>query len=145
MKKPKVSTVSSLKKKAWRLFSLYIRQRDATSEGYVRCVSCGVMKHWKQGDAGHFIDGRRNSILFDPRNCHFQCKGCNGNLRDGNISRNQKDIKNAYFRFMKQKYGLKVIRELERKNKEHKQFSVNELEGLIGELKEKLLKKVVHF
>ena len=66
------------KKKAWTIFSIYIRRKYADSNGYVRCVTCGAIKHWKQGmQAGHFIDSRNNSVLFDERLVHPQCVGCN--------------------------------------------------------------------
>ena len=98
------------------------------------------MKHWKQGDAGHLEEGRNNSILFDERGCHFQCKGCNGNLRIGNISRNKEEIKKGYERFMLERYGQKVIDEIRANKKKTRQFTIQELESLIKDLKEKISK-----
>ena len=136
----KKKTISQLKQKAWALFSEWIRRRYADWRGLVSCVTCGVIKFWWQGDAGHFEEGRNNSILFDERGCHFQCKGCNGNLRIGNISRNREEIKKAYEKFMLEKYGQKVIDEIRANKKETKQFSIQELENLISELKDKISK-----
>lgn len=81
--------------------------------------------------AGHFIPGRHNSILFDERNVHAQCYGCNV-MKQGN------SIK--YFRFMQQQYGDAVIEELERLDRENKQFTIPELETLYEAIKEKLKK-----
>ena len=137
MKKP---TVQSLKKKAWKLCSELVRRGEADDNGYVSCVTCGAVKHWKNGDAGHFLDGRRNSIYFDRRGIHFQCKGCNGNLRDGNISRNKEATARSYKKYMLKRYGRKVVDEI-KYNKENvsKQFSVPELEKLIIDLLEGLM------
>ena len=132
MKKP---TVSSLKKKLWKLFSLYIRQRDADYRGIASCVSCLAQKHWKEGDAGHFIDGRHNSILFDERQVHFQCKGCNGGLMRG--KEKPKDVKKNYEIFMVWEYGQAVVNELKALDKQEKRFTVSELEELIKVYKEK--------
>lgn len=112
---------SSLKKKAWAHFSIFIRTRDADWRGYVKCCTCGTAKQWKEGDAGHFISGRHNSVLFDERNCHFQCKNCN---------RNQGE-QYKYGLFMQKRYGQEVIDELFRLDRKNKQFTRQELLDLI--------------
>ena len=38
-----------LKGKLDRLFSEYIRRRDADA-GYCRCVTCGKLQHWREMD-----------------------------------------------------------------------------------------------
>ncbi len=137
-KKVREKSVNWWKKKAWKVFSEYIRKRDADDDGFARCITCGAVKHWKNGDAGHFLEGRNNSILFDERGVHFQCKGCNGNLRDGNISRNKEKTNLAYEKFMLQKYGPKVVQELREKRTQTRQFSVPELKELIRIYEEKI-------
>ena len=54
--------------------------------------------------AGHFLPTRRLSILFDERNVHPQCSGCN--KASGNPA--------AYFQFMLAEYGQEVIDDLHR-------------------------------
>lgn len=105
-KKKKVK-ISTLKKKAWTEFSIFIRTRDADRFGYVLCVTCEVRKHWKEVDAGHFIAGRLNNNLFDERGCHAQCKNCNG-PKAGNGP--------MYYKFMLQAYGQQIIDDLLRQN-----------------------------
>lgn len=141
--KAKKLSVGYYKKKLWTLVSIYIRRRDADWSGYVACCTCGKIKHWKEGDAGHFIDGRRNSIVYDPRNIHFQCKGCNGNLRDGNISRNKADTDRAYENFMVERYGKEVVEELRAENKKTKNWSVKELKELIEIFKYKVENEIL--
>jgi hypothetical protein len=120
-KKKKPDSISKRKDKVWKWFSIYIRLRDADWRGYVSCVTCGAVKYWKLGDAGHFIPGRHNSILFDERNVHFQCKRCNGPLKSN---------PRKYQAYMLKRYGQEVIDELDRLDAEMKQFERPELDRL---------------
>lgn len=70
--KNKTQTVSSLKKKAWLLFSLYIKNRDNWT-----CFTCGKYETGRNMHGGHFISRRYNATLFDERNVHAQCASCN--------------------------------------------------------------------
>ena len=83
----------------------------ATPPGFCVCVTCGLCLPWKgKGSvwgtmhAGHFLPTRRLSILFDERNVHPQCSGCN--KASGNPA--------AYFQFMLAEYGQDVIDDLHR-------------------------------
>ncbi len=58
--------------KLWRVFSLWIRLRDADKNGYIRCITSGKMAHWTESDAGHFISRRHLSTKFDEQNVHAQ-------------------------------------------------------------------------
>ena len=49
--------------------------------------------------AGHWIPGRHNSILFDERNCHSQCYHCNIGLQGSPIK---------YYDRMLKEYGEEV-------------------------------------
>ena len=98
--------MAKAKKEAWDWCSKYIRLRDADRDGYCRCCTCGIIRHWKKIDAGHFIGrgiGGMSGVYFDERNIHAQCKRCNGFLQ-GNHK--------AYEHFMLEKYGQTVIDEL---------------------------------
>lgn len=86
----------------WTLFSKYIRLKYSTN-GLVRCITCGTWKYVKEMQAGHFIPGRHNSILFDERNVHPQCYHCNIGLKGNSIE---------YYAFMQKRYGQEVIDEL---------------------------------
>lgn len=65
------------KSKAWEHFSRFIRLRDADQYGIATCCTCGRSKPWKQLQAGHYITRAREATLFDERNVHAQCAGCN--------------------------------------------------------------------
>lgn len=65
----------------WPTFSTYIRTRDCIrttgNRLYGKCVTCGKRKLFKKLQAGHFIPGRTDAILFDDRQVHAQCHQCN--------------------------------------------------------------------
>lgn len=103
-KKPPKDTLTKHKDKAWRAFSIYIRTRDClrTTSDPERgtCVTCNRPYHFKQLQAGHWIPGRNNAVLFSERGVHAQCYGCN-------YSKSSNPIK--YWLFMEQTYGRKIM------------------------------------
>lgn len=60
-----------------KVFSEYVRRKDADHRGYIQCFTCGVVKHWKEVDAGHFQTRAKYSTRWDCDNVKPQCKGCN--------------------------------------------------------------------
>jgi hypothetical protein len=66
-----------LKKKAWEVFSRWIRNRDNHT-----CITCGKSQPEVKIHSGHFCHNRED---FNERNIHAQCMGCNwrkkGNMR----------------------------------------------------------------
>lgn len=70
-------SLSSLKKKLWKVFSEYVRRKDADEGGTERCYTCSDPKHWKELHAGHAIPGRHNAVLFDEEIVKPQCPVCN--------------------------------------------------------------------
>ncbi len=83
MKKPSLTT---LKKKAWKLLSVLVRTDELDSKGRAKCFTCGIKKPWKKMYAGHFVQGRRPSILLVEKIIRVQCVGCN-RFRHGNLNR----------------------------------------------------------
>lgn len=84
-KKTKSKSISYLKKKTWSLFSEFIRKRGCSHDGINTCVTCGINAHWKDLQAGHFIDGRNNSVLFNEEIVWPQCMRCNIFLKGNKI------------------------------------------------------------
>ena len=64
-------------KKLWKIFSQYIRMRDADESGYVQCFTCNRQAHWKRMDCGHGLGRQHKSIKFHEKNNHPQCGPCN--------------------------------------------------------------------
>lgn len=104
MKEKKPKKLSYYRKKAWKQFSIYVRTRDSDNNGYCKCCTCEAIDEIRYFQAGHFVAGRNNSILFREDNCHAQDVGCNmfGGGRPA-----------IYYQFMLKNYGIEVINELQ--------------------------------
>lgn len=87
------------KNKAWKVFSEWVRRKDSDCNGYAVCVTCGAKNHWKKMQAGHYVDGRNNSVLFDERIVWPQCMPCNVFKRGNKIK---------YSAFLSKKFGYSI-------------------------------------
>ncbi|QDP62818.1 MAG: putative protein ninG [Prokaryotic dsDNA virus sp.] len=73
-----MKTISKLKKELDKWFSLFIRLNAATEEGLVQCITCGIVKHYKDGmQNGHFQSRRHLNTRYSELNCAPQCVKCN--------------------------------------------------------------------
>jgi hypothetical protein len=97
-------TITAAKKEAWKWFSKFIRYRDALDTtgqlGYVRCCTCDILLPINKSQAGHFLPGRIDVVLFDEKGVHAQCYRCNVMLTGAWPS---------YYRFMQDRYGQSEI------------------------------------
>lgn len=75
MKKEK--STAWYKKELDRVFSLYIRNKYADSNGNVKCFTCSVTKPIKEIQNGHWIPRNNLATRFSEENCRPQCVGCN--------------------------------------------------------------------
>ena len=100
-----MSKKASLKEKLWKLFSEYIRLRDASDIGYVNCISCGKVMYWKDSQAGHYVP-KNNGLFFyfNEDDVHAQCYGCNVG-KSGNLI--------YYRKRLIDKIGLEEVEKLE--------------------------------
>lgn len=87
--------ITNLKRKAWDVFSKWIRNRDG------RCVTCGSRS---QLEAGHFW---HNCLDFDEMNINAQCKQCN-HYWSGNLA--------PYSVYLINKYGVEKFQDLEKRH-----------------------------
>jgi len=137
LRKVKQPSKSTVKGKAWREFSKYIRLRDALKTTgtltHVKCITCGKLLEVSFCDAGHFVSRRYNATLFDERNVNTQCRYCNRFL-DGNLL--------EYRRQIVKLYGEGADIELEDKATEIKKYSVEDLTNLEKEFKMKVEKLI---
>jgi len=60
--------------KLWKVFSEFIRLRDADNNGITTCITSGRRVHWKDADAGHFIGRRHRATKFDEQNVQAQSR-----------------------------------------------------------------------
>ena len=131
MKLEKRST-KSLKELAWKLCSEYIRRVE---QGI--CFTCGKQEgepllSWKYSQAGHFIHGHNKPTFFLRNNIHSQCPRCNTYL-SGNLR--------VYTLKMIDKYGRKLVNDLDKESKREKIFNRAELIQIITNY-QKLLDKL---
>lgn len=123
------SRLQSLRKKLDRLTSEYIRRKAADKDGYVKCITCGVVKPWKELQAGHFLSRKYNVGRYMEENIHPQCPACNvfgrGRYKE-------------YTLYMIDMYGREFVDELLGKKHEPLKLTVPMLEDMIAETKRKL-------
>ena len=77
----KCLTKNKAKNKVATIYQEMVRWEYAAQHGgMLHCVTCEAKAHVRDKqafDAGHYIPGRRASVIFHPMNCAPQCKGCN--------------------------------------------------------------------
>lgn len=111
MKNPSIKT---LRRKLKRIFSEYIRRRDAHVPFMLdrrgKCCTCGKWFRWKDAHAGHYVEvgSATQGTEYDERNVHLQCCHCN-TFCEGK--------KAQYTLFMEAKYGKGIIEELVKQSK----------------------------
>lgn len=78
--------------------------------GQCVCVTCGKLMEWNTPacNAGHFLGGRSDSIVFEEVGIHPQCAHCN-QYRSG--------APEEYRTYMDGMYGVEVIQELENRKR----------------------------
>ena len=98
---PKPAKKINWKKRFWKVFSEWVRRNE-----HGKCFTCTTQKHWKEMDAGHYVNAGSSPppLYFDERNVHCQCTSCN-RFKHGNLA--------VYALRLQQKYGNKILEELE--------------------------------
>jgi len=117
-KKPKQKLKSWYVKKLDRVFSEYIRQKNADTFGMTRCYTCDKTAHWKDLQNGHYISRGHMATRWLEENCRVQCSGCNI-FKRGNYT--------EYAYRLLQEIGREGLDALMEKKKEIKQWSIQDL------------------
>lgn len=120
-------SLAALKKKAWSLMSIYVRSKDADWRGFNNCYTCGITKHWKELQAGHYI---HNKLDFNSDNLKPQCARCNKWL-SGNLDH--------YAEHLLADYGTEWLKQLRQSaNTKGNNYNILEVQVIIADLTEKL-------
>lgn len=114
--------VSTLVKRLDKVFSQYIRLRDAMEGGYFKCISCGKVKPIDKADCGHYFSRRHMATRFDEDNCNAECSYCN---RFGS------DHLDGYRHNLIKKIGPTRFQMLAVRRNETRKWSAFELEAMI--------------
>jgi len=125
----KAKTHGQLKKELDAVFSKYIRWYYADHIGNVECYTCGVVKHVKEMQCGHFQSRRHTSTRWHEQNCKPQCVACNMFRQGEQYKFGQKLIS---------EYGQDTVDGVIQLSKSSVKYSKHELVELITEYKEKL-------
>lgn len=72
----KKKSLKTLRKKADKVFSLWVRQNRAVN-GLCKCYTCIAIKKWGQMHTGHFLSRKFLSVRFSEDNVRPQCPLCN--------------------------------------------------------------------
>lgn len=119
--KRKPESISKHKKRAWTVFTKWIKARDKNI-----CISCGRYAEGKNYHGGHFIAGSicGVTLFFSEINVNGQCYNCNINL-GGNGA--------LYALAMQKKHGMDIIKKLnkERLANKWKQWTHEMLDEII--------------
>jgi hypothetical protein len=100
----KTKSIARLTNDAAALLQKLVRMKAADTDGIAQCVTCGVRKHWKELQGGHFISRVKTAHKLLEENIHPQCQRCNGPLRGNPI---------PYSLYMIDTYGREFVDELE--------------------------------
>lgn len=122
-KKQSRPSLPSLIAKADKLISLYIRQKYADENGYVKCVSCNTVLHWKEMHCAHFIERAAKSTRWLEENLHPACCSCNTFRKEHHMR--------EYTLFMTDFYGRDFVDEL--RGMERKVLSASQVRALAEE------------
>ena len=102
MRKQSKNPLPKLRRKAWKLFASFIKNRDNNV-----CISCRktglVGANWH---CGHYQKAELCNLeyRFDPRNVNSQCARCNLWLRGNTIE---------YRKAMLEKWGVEAVEDIE--------------------------------
>lgn len=94
----------NLKDSLDKVFSEYIRLKNANDMGFCRCVTCGKWYHWRKIQNGHYMSRRFMATRYSEMNCHPQCMPCNV-MQHGNIPQ--------YRMWLVEHYGEEAVSRLE--------------------------------
>jgi hypothetical protein len=114
VKKKKVS-LSSLQKKADKVFNKFVRDRDS-KDGFFTCISCNRTLEVKQMNAGHYV-AKKNclGLRYNEFNCSGECAYCNC-FNESHLI--------GYRENLVIKYGLEKVLELEQARHNTVKFGV---------------------
>ena len=130
----KKKTIAKLVDDAAVVLQKLVRLKAADPHtGLVRCRTCGVSKHWKEMQGGHFISRKWTATKILEENIHPQCPSCNGGFGG-------KDKGNLieYTLYMQDTYGRDFVEELKRLKHQTKKYCRADVEAQIAEWKSQI-------
>lgn len=120
-----------------KLFSQYIKKRDADSLGNVTCPCCGRTFNLKDKDESgekvvqtlHFVKRGVYSLRFSERNCVAGCSDCNRNQHFNPSGTQYQRLKE----FLIKEYGEHEVEWMENQHREINKLSAGDLQMVINQ------------
>ena len=110
---------------------LLVRLKAANDDGYCKCVTCGVVKHYKGGmQGGHFIERGKSATKLIEENIHPQCNQCNS-FGETTVSLN-------YREYMVDMYKEDFVEELRALSRKPHKWIRSEIRDLHAEIREQI-------
>jgi len=129
----KHKTIGKLTDEAATLLQRLRRMEEADDNGYVKCVTCGCVRHYKDKmQGGHFRPRGKAATKLRKENVHPQCDSCNG----FGMKFHGKEAE--YTLYMIDRYGKELVDELIEESNNPKKWYRPELEDLIDQFKEEI-------
>lgn len=122
---------SKLVKLADKVFSEFIRRRNANELGITECFTCGKVDHWKKLQCGHFQSRKHYNTRWNEKNCQVQCAGCN-------VFRYGEQYK--FGLYLDKKFGGKMSEKLMQDARKTIKLSNFEIQEIIDHYKNEILK-----
>lgn len=100
----------------------------ADNNGFAQCVSCGVRKHYKEMDGGHFLPkGKSSYWALEKENVHPQCKACNNwGMKYGSAAQ-------SYTIWMEEYYGREFVELMIRDQKKVRKIYAQDYRDMLKE------------
>lgn len=131
--------LKKLKEQVADLFQMYIRYRDNW-----KCCCCGFFispedpEAKKLLHAGHVVSRRIENLIVDEKNCHAQCRDCNGKQDWFGLSP-------KYIIYLFKKFGLQLFEYLDKKMDEDSNLTYEDWIRLRDYWQEKLNKEIERY
>lgn len=114
-------TMKVLEARLWKVFSEYIRLRDADHNGFCKCFTCSNIRYWRDMDCGHGIGRQHKGTKYNEQNNHAQCGKCNG-FEGGRMD--------VYKEEMNRRYGAHTWELMEAAAKKPRKYTRFEIEAM---------------
>jgi len=132
-----IDTIRKKEKKLRKVFSLYIRLRDAIATTgnitYCRCVTCKRsvrVTSWEL-HAGHCFQGKNLWSKYNEQNVHAQCMQCNYDTE----TQWKKEI---HMDYIEKTYGKNVLHDIQNQYNNISEISIADINDMIHDYKQRI-------
>ena len=129
----KKATIQQEVEKAAVLLQKLVRLKASNKLGFCECVTCGVIKHYKEMQGGHYYGRKELIFKLYEENIHPQCAGCNWK------GMNTTKIRERYRIYMEDMYGVRRVKAMNRLAfRKPPRFKMDEVLAFKKELREQI-------